>query len=43
MGVQKMEQTIQGIIPELNASQVSDVTYTLTIIKENINHKIGAR
>lgn len=43
MGVQKLEQTIHGIISELSASQVSDVTNTLNIIKDNINHKIGAR
>ncbi|MEM7304738.1 MAG: MarR family transcriptional regulator [Pseudomonadota bacterium] len=43
MGVQKLEQTVQGIISEFSATQVADVTNTLSIIKDNINHRIGAR
>ena len=43
MGVQKLEQTIQNIISELTAGQVSDVINTLSSIKDKINHKIGVR
>lgn len=43
MGVQKLEQTIQGITSELTPSQMSSVANTLENIRENINHKIGTR
>ncbi|MEM8845396.1 MAG: MarR family transcriptional regulator [Pseudomonadota bacterium] len=43
MGVQKLEQTVQGIISELSTTQVTEVIDTLSNIKEKINHKIGVR
>ena len=41
MGVQRLEQLVQTIVADLNASQVNETFELLEIIKDNLNQKIG--